>query len=112
MGRLIDQFIGGQREWARITGHPEDALLMWPVVWTGAAWGLEPIERVDPASLPPSQRDTLTVGDVAGHHTLDQLRSYLDFLVERLHFDEEFLIPALISGIERELERLSEDYGR
>lgn len=109
---LIDQFIDATQEWSRRTGAPEMNAAFYPMVKTGAAWFFEPIGKVDLSTLPEERRKTLKVGEVHGHHTIEQLKEWLEMLVEQAHFTEDFLVTAIIRDIEQELEALSEDYAK
>jgi hypothetical protein len=112
MGRLIDQFVGALEEWARRTGTPGDAWAGTVLLWTGGSVRHKRVGAVDLTTIPKEQRASLTLGQVHGHLTVDQMHQDLRDLVGRVHMDEEFLVVSLIQAIERKMENLSEEYAK
>ena len=111
MALLIDQFCEAIEEYGRRTGETSSPI-HWTTWFTGGWRALKAIDRVDPATVPPERRRTLTVGEVTGRHTVDQVRDWLNTLVHKLGVDQGFLITALVRAIEDELEELSESYAK
>lgn len=109
MGSLTDQFINAAHEWAERTSTAESTITDYVMFYTGGAWFQQPVGQVDLAGFPAERKRDVTVGEVIGHYTVEQMRGYLEKLVTRVHMHETFLIVALVRAIEDDFARACED---
>ena len=113
MGMLIDQFCEAVREWSRRTGEPEYGIPTFYVMApTGGTKFRQAVGRVDPQTVAPERRGDLSLHELMGHYTLEQMREWLEELVHRRHMFEDFLIVALVRAIDDGFERMLEDYAK
>jgi hypothetical protein len=112
-GRLIGQFVTASREWGLRTGDFEHAnVSFWGLYWTGGLAEFERVDAVNTTGLTKKQRSAMSMRQLEGRHTLEQLEEWLTYLVEQRYMYEPFLIKSLVVGIASELESVSENYGK
>lgn len=109
---LISKFRDAAEEWGKRTGHGSDTIVFYGMVHTGGIYYFDSVGKADTTGMSKEQIDRMSIGELQGHHTLDQLVTHLETLVERQHFGEELLITGLIRLIDDEFEDLAENYAR
>src|SRR5439155_3782381 len=111
-GKLIDQFCEAAERWARVNGdRSSNWIAADTLVLTGAGDRYPGIGAVDRADFTPAEQAKLTVGELRGTHTIDQMRDWLKKVTGPRGLDEEFLVLGLIGAFDRQFEELSEGYG-
>lgn len=93
--------VAALREYASREPVNVDGVVFYGMLFLGGRYPTE--GKV--AAPPPGARDKRTVGQVWGHHTLDQLIDRLGVLVDRHGVNELFLMPAFVRAIEDKFER-------
>jgi aminopeptidase N len=109
MGILLDQFVTATKEWQQRVDQPyresrQNGIVTHVLFFTGGGAFIEPLDRMDQSTLTPEQMQTLTVGEVEGYYSVEQMQSHLETMVERFRILEPFLIVALVRAVADELE--------
>ncbi len=114
MGVLIDAFCDAIKEWASESGREEKDATLYVMMYTGGWYYVDKvINRIDGINFESlSEKDRREIIQLVGHHTLQQMKSWLESLVTQTHISEKFLIHSLIKFLDDEFERDSENYGR
>lgn len=114
MGLLLDQFIEATHKWQDATEDAErksnqNGIVLYVMFWTGGSRLMRPIGGMDERTLTVEQLKTISVGELRGHYTIDQMRDHLEKLDQRL-IQEPFMIVALVRAVEDEFEKMVSSY--
>ncbi len=105
---LVDELMDAIEAYAREVGDAES--VVWDVMtWTGGISRYPKVGQV-PAP-PPGARDKRTVAEADGHHTLVQVRDWLERLVARERWWEPFLVSSIVNAYASELDWYVNNYG-
>jgi hypothetical protein len=105
---LIEQYCSAIGQWAEITREDPFDLIFYSMIHSGGVWHIQPEGAVEDPYAP--EHHDKTYGEVRGKHTLEQLRTHLEYLSGEVHLMEDTLVCGLIHCIERQLTSLALGY--
>ena len=112
MDSLVDGFCDAVVEWAKETGSEGRNAVIWVMGWTGGDRHVEALGKTDTTGLSQEAIGKLKIGQLRGHHNVEQMREWLHYLTDSLQMADWFLVPALVSAVGDRLESLAHDYGK
>ena len=104
MRALVKEFVEAAQAWAEASQVPLDTSVIFYAFSCLGSGGHKRVGRIDPSTLPPDDRVGLTLGQIHGHYTMDQLVERLEWLIQQEGMREDFLIVSIIRWIEYEFE--------
>jgi hypothetical protein len=108
---LIDQLCKAIQDWEKYVQQQGEAPYFF-MVWTGGVRYIRPEGAIDPSTLSAEERKKLTIGQIEGNYTVDQVKKWLEALVREVGVFEEFLVISLIKAFEEHLEKQAHDYAK
>lgn len=108
MRALVKEFVEAAQAWAEASQVPLDTSVIFYAFSCLGSGGHKRVGRIDPSTLPPDDRVGLTLGQIHGHYTMDQLVERLEWLIQQEHMREDFLIVSIIRWVENELEHYAD----
>lgn len=107
MNTLVNELIEAIEDYGREFDGPGD-VIWYVMAWTGGGDRYPPVGKVPPP--PDGVEDKRSIGDVWGHHTIDQVHDWLDTLVSQGMW-EHFLVTSIIRAMEAEFDYFLNTYG-